>query len=154
MGNYTQNEITYGEDILKILNSISVKPIFHIDKSGKLITKIHQGESIIQTNKLHDVILHGINKFSSTIPKINIKMKITQNFYGTIEKVINADNFFEGNKPVSSQDKTRILEEAKDIKNEQLPEIRERKWEMFIKKWAGTISEVATPMLKEFIMPK
>ena len=81
-------------------------------------------------------------------------MKVSQNFYGTIEKVINADNFIEGNKQISSEDKTLILEEANEIKNEQLPEVKKSKWEKFLKKWGGTISKMATPVLKELIMPK
>ena len=154
LGNYTQNKITHEEDIPKILNSISAKAFTHLDKSDGLIINIHQGESAIQTNELYEVILNRINSFSSTIPKVNLIMKVNQNFYRTIEKVINADNFIEGNKQILSEDKTLILEEANEIKNEQSPKVKESKWEKFLKKWAGTISEVATSVLKELIMPK
>ena len=81
-------------------------------------------------------------------------MQTTQHFHDKVEKVINTDNFYEGNKSVSQEDKRVILAEVEEIENEQSKEIKISKWEKFIQKWAGTISEVATPILKELLIAK
>lgn len=154
LGNYTQNQITQRNDIPKILNSISAKAMTHIDNNKEVIINIYQGESVVQTDELSDMILNKVNSFTSTIPKVNLFMKVNQNFYGSVENVINADNFFDGNKEISPEDKALILEEAIEIKNEQLQEVKKNKWGNFIERWAGTISEIAMPVLKELLIPK
>lgn len=153
IGNYTQNRIANEGDIPKVLSSISAKAISHIDKEDGVVTKITQGESILRTDELLGLILGAKNNISNILPPIQIKMKITQNFYGDIEKVINADNFFENSKQVTAKDKKQILKEAKEIHNEQSLEVKKHKWEIFIHKWAGTISEIAAPWIKELLMP-
>ena len=81
-------------------------------------------------------------------------MKITQNFYGDVEKVVNADNFFENNQSVTNEQKNQIIQELTEIKNEKSEVLKENKLSKFIKNWGGTISEVATPIIKELILPK
>lgn len=86
---------------------------------------------------------------------LNIKeMKVTQNFYGDVEKVVNADNFFENNQSVTNEQKNQIIQELTEIKNEESEINRESKLSKFIKNWGGTISEIATPIIKELILPK
>ena len=81
-------------------------------------------------------------------------MNLTQNFNEKVEKVINADNFYQSNQSISIDDKNKIINELTDIKNEKSDAVKESKWKKFLKDWAGTISEVAIPVLKEFILPK
>lgn len=94
-------------------------------------------------------------KIENSSLTLNIKeMKITQNFYGDVEKVVNADNFFENNQSVTNEQKNQIIQELTEIKNEKSEAVKENKLSKFIKNWGGTISEVATPIIKELILPK
>ena len=97
IGNYIQNKITTNEDLSKVLNSISTIGVPVINESNNITINIHQGVSIIETEHLVDAIFKKLNTFPNMVTPVSLtinnkieNMKVTQNFYGAVEKVINA----------------------------------------------------------------
>lgn len=150
LGNYVNNGISLKDNIPKLLNSIAAKAVTNIDNSNNIVINIEPGKSVVQPTELYEFILNAINKYSNSTPKLTINMKVKQIFNGQIENVINADNYFQGN---GSNSTKHILNDIDEISKEESSVKKESKWEKFLKKWAGTISDVTISGIKGFILP-
>ena len=78
-------------------------------------------------------------------------MQVVNNFHGSVEKVINADNFFEAKQLITEEKKTIISETVKEIINEKSKEGKESKWKKFIQEWLPSITEAGAKAIKELV---
>ena len=148
LGTLVNHKTSKELDILYVLNSISGK----LESNEKIV----QGKSILDREKLISAIKEqSINFFKKDNYYIQIKntnkMNITNNYNGSVEKVINAENFFE-NHNVSEKQKKIISNELNDINNELDIQKKESKLKKFFKEWSGTITEVGMTLIKNVVL--
>lgn len=144
LGTLANHKSSDSSDILVVLDSVTGE----MDLNQNIV----QGKTSLDPDTLSLIIRELSSDFfkknNTYVIQNTGKMKITINNSGKIEKIINAENFFE-NSHIPENQVTKIAKDLSEIAGDA--QNKENRFKRFIKEWGGTITEVGMTALKETI---